>query len=92
MAAKNYQIIYGGRIMIERIANRWIRRKTKNLTRIPLFMMTFNYRKYKADGKKDSCMFYAHPDIANDEFVRGKLQEVVNYIRDNYDLDIFTKI
>ena len=55
-------------------------------------MMTFNYRKYKADGKKDSCMFYAHPDIANDEFVRGKLQEVVNYIRDNYDLDIFTKI
>lgn len=92
MAARNYQIIYGGRIMIERIANRWIRRKTKNLTRIPLFMMTFNYRKYKADGKKDSCMFYAHPDIANDEFVRGKLQEVVNYIRDNYDLDIFTKI
>lgn len=78
--------------MIERIANRWIRRKTKNLTRIPLFMMTFNYRKYKADGKKDSCMFYAHPDIANDEFVMGKLQEVVNYIRDNYDLDIFTKI
>lgn len=92
MAARSYQIIYGGRIMIERIANRWIRRKTKNLTRIPLFMMTFNYRKYKADGKKDSCMFYAHPDIANDEFVRGKLQEVVNYIRDNYDLDIFTKI
>lgn len=92
MAVKNYRIIYGGRIMIERIANRWIRRKTKNLTRIPLFMMTFNYRKYKADGKKDSCMFYAHPDIANDEFVRGKLQEVVNYIRDNYDLDIFTKV
>ena len=54
--------------------------------------MTFNYRKYKADGKKDSCMFYAHPDIANDEFVKSKLQEVVDYVRDNYDLDIFTKI
>jgi hypothetical protein len=54
--------------------------------------MTFNYRKYKADGKKDSCMFYAHPDIASDEFVKSKLQEVVDYIRDNYDLDIFTKI
>lgn len=78
--------------MIERIVNRCIRRKTKNLTRIPLFMMTFNYRKYKADGKKDSCMFYAHPDIANDEFVKSKLQEVVDHIRDNYDLDIFTKI
>lgn len=82
----------GGRIMIERIVNHWIRHKTKNLTRIPLFMMTFNYRKYKADGKKDSCMFYAHPNIANDEFVKSELQEVVDYIRDNYDLDIFTEI
>lgn len=82
----------GGRMMIERIVNRWIRRKTKNLTEIPLFTMTFNYRKYKAQGKKDSCMLYSHPDIANDEFVKGKLQEVVDYIRDNYDLDSFTRI
>lgn len=78
--------------MIKGIVNRWIRHKTKNLTRIPLFMMTFNYRKYKAQGKKDSCMLYSHLDIANDEFVKGKLQEVVDYIRDNYDLDSFTRI
>lgn len=74
MVARNYQIIYGGRMMIKRIVNCWIRRKTKNLTEIPLFTMTFDYRKYKADGKKDSCMFYAHPDIANDEFVKSKLE------------------
>ena len=78
--------------MIKKIVNCWIRHKTKNLTRIPLFTMTFNYRKYKADGKKGSCTMHCHPDIAKDEFVKSKLQEVVNYIRDNYDLDIFTKI
>ena len=78
--------------MIKKIVNCWIRHKTKNLTRIPLFTMTFNYRKYKADGKKDSCMFYTHTDIAKDEFVKSKLQEVVNYIRDNYDLEIVTRI
>ena len=38
--------------MIEKIVNHWIRRKTKNLTEIPLFTMTFDYRKYKAQGKK----------------------------------------
>ena len=92
MAARNYQIIYGGRMMIERIVNRWIRRKTKNLTEIPLFTMTFDYRKYKTQGKKDSCTMHCHPDIVQDEFVKSKLQEVVDYIRDNYDLDIFTKI
>ena len=54
--------------------------------------MTFDYRKYKAQGKKDSCTMHCYPDIANDVFVKEKLQEVVDYIRDNYDLDIFTKI
>lgn len=78
--------------MIKKIINCWIRYKTKNFTKIPLFTMTFDYRKYKADGKKDSCIMYSHPNIANDEFVKSKLQEVVDYIRDNYDLDIFTKI
>lgn len=77
---------------LRRLANLYIRYKTKNLKRIPLFTMTFNYPKYKAEGKKDSCMFYAHPYIAQDEFVKSKLQEVVDHIRDNYDLEIFTRI
>ena len=78
--------------MLKRLANWYIRRKTKNLTRIPLFTMTFDYRKYKAEGKKDSCTFCCHPDIVNDEYVKEKLSDVVDYIRDNYDLDVFTKI
>lgn len=56
--------------MLKRLANWYIRHKTKNLTRIPLFTMTFDYRKYKAEGKKDSCTFYCHPDIVNDEYVK----------------------
>ena len=77
---------------MRRLANLYIRYKTKNLKRIPLFTMTFNYPKYKSVGKKDSCMFYAHPNIVQDEFVKSKLQEVVDHIRDNYDLEIFTRI
>lgn len=50
--------------MIKRIVNHWIRHKTKNLTEIPLFTMTFDYRKYKTQGKKDSCTMHCHPDIA----------------------------
>ena len=54
--------------------------------------MTFNYRKYKSDGKKDTCTFFCHPEIANDEFVKEKLCEVVDYVRDNYDLEGFTRV
>ena len=78
--------------MLKRLANWYIRHKTKNLTRIPLFTMTFDYRNYKVEDKQDSCTFYCRPDIVNDEYVKEKLSDVVDYMRDNYDLDMFTKI
>lgn len=79
--------------MISWIFNLWIRKKTCNLTKIPIFYMIFDYQKYKRDGKSGSCTFYAaHPDIASDEFVKKSLQEVVDYVRDNYDLDEIARI
>lgn len=78
--------------MIKKLFNLYIRHKTKNLTRIPLFIMTFDWKKFQKDGKKDSCVLNIHPDVANDQFVREKLSECVYYIRDNYDMEIFTKI
>lgn len=79
--------------MIKKLCNLLYKRKTKNLTCIPLFTMTFDYRKYRKFGKENSCTMYAlHPDIKSDEFLRKKLSECVDYIRDNYDMEIFTEI
>lgn len=74
------------------LINLWIRHKTKNLTQIPLLVVTFDYKKYKKYGKQNSCWIYPHPEIQKDEFVKEKLFEVIEHIRDNYDMDIFTKI
>lgn len=55
--------------------------------------MTFNYKKYKENGKENSCVLYAlHPDIERDEFLKENLQKCVDYIRGNYDMEVFTKI
>lgn len=55
--------------------------------------MTFNYKKYKENGKENSCVLYAlHPDIARDEFLKENLQKCVDYTRENYDMEVFTKI
>ncbi len=79
--------------MFKKIFNLYIRYKTKNLTRIPLFIMTFDWKKFHKDGKENSCMLYIlHPDIAKDQFLKKKLSECVDYIRDNYDMEIFTKL
>ena len=42
--------------MIKKLCNLYIRHKTKNLTRIPLFTMTFDWKKFQKDGKENSCM------------------------------------
>ena len=78
--------------MIKILFNLYIRHKTKNLTRIPLFVMTFNWKKFQKDGKNDSCILNIHPDIAKDPILKEKLSECVDYIRNNYDMEIFTKI
>ena len=78
--------------MFKKIFNLYIRYKTKNLKAIPLFVMTFNWKKFQKDGKKDSCMLAIHPEIANDQFLKEKLSECADHIRDNYDMEIFTKI
>lgn len=81
------------REMMRKLYNLWLRYKTKNFTKIPLFTMVFDYQKFRENGKGKSCVLYAiHPDIVTDEFLKGKLQECVDYIRDNYDMERFTEI
>lgn len=47
----------------------------------------------RVNGKENSCMLYTlHPDIARDEFLKENLQKCVDYIRENYDMEVFTKI
>lgn len=75
--------------MMRKLYNLWLRYKTKNFTKIPLFTMVFDYQKFKENGKDKSCVLYAiHPDIATDEFLKGKLQECVDYIRDDFNNSI----
>ena len=79
--------------MIKRLYNIWFKQQTKNFTRIPVFVMTFDWKKFQKDRKENSCMLYTlHPDIAKDQFLKKKLSECVDYIRDNYDMETFTKI
>ena len=79
--------------MIKRLYNIWFKQKTKNFTRIPVFVMTFDWKKFQKDRKENSCMLYTlHPDIAKDQFLKKKLSECVEYIRDNYEMETFTNI
>lgn len=56
------------------------------------FLYDIDYRKYKKHGKENSCTFHCLPEIANDEFVKNRLSDVVDYVRDNYDLDEMVRI
>ena len=54
---------------------------------VPLIYINFNYQKYKQDGANGSCVCSVHPDLAHDERLISMINEVVDYIRDNYDMN-----
>jgi hypothetical protein len=59
---------------------------TKNQTQIPLFWVDFNYPLYKEFGKLGSCNLHVHPLLTYNEHVKKTLNELVDYIRENYNM------
>ena len=60
---------------------------TRNWRKIPLVIITFNYNKYKKNGKKGSCNLDVHPLLQTDPHVAEVIYELVDYIRGKYNLD-----
>jgi hypothetical protein len=59
---------------------------TNNYNNVPLFFVTFNLNKFKEDGAKESCEIKLHPAI-KDEHVKEQLNSLIDYIRENYDME-----
>nr|WP_297933158.1 hypothetical protein [uncultured Lachnoclostridium sp.] len=59
---------------------------TKNFTKVPLFWITFNMQKFKKYGANGSCMCNIHPVLKNDEYIIQTMNELCNYIRENYNM------
>lgn len=79
--------------MIKWIGNRIIKWQTRNYTRVPLFAVMFNYKKFLEDGKAGSCTAYhLHPDLMTDEYLQVRLRECIDHIRDNYDMEQIIKL
>lgn len=60
---------------------------TNNLQKIPLLYINFNLRKYRRNGVKGSCDCVAHPVLARDEYIKETMNNLCDYIRENYDMD-----
>jgi len=64
---------------------------TKNYTEVPLFWVDFNLEKYEKYGAENSCMVKIHPSLKDDEYVKQTLNDLVDYIRSNYDMNDLSK-
>ena len=60
---------------------------TKGYTEVPLVFVNFDYQAFKQNGAKGSCMVHVHPLLKNDEVIMEKANELVDYIRNNYDMN-----
>ena len=65
---------------------KWISKKlTKNYTEIPLFWVDYN----RQTTDKKNCKAYIHPLLIRDRQVQLRIEHLIDYIRENYDLDEF---
>lgn len=60
---------------------------TKDYREIPLFFVNFDLEHYKEHGDKGSCNVKLHPTIKDDEYISEQLKGLIDYIRDNYNMD-----
>jgi len=67
------------------------RKLTKNHTKVPLFFVDFNLNKYNESGSKDSCIVKIHPELSNDIWIECALNDLIDYIREHYDMEKLSK-
>ena len=60
---------------------------TKNLQRVPLLRIDFNMKLFKENGAKCPCMCVIHLVLKDDDHIKATLNELCDYIRDNYDME-----
>lgn len=60
---------------------------TRNYTFVPLFWVSFNLKKFRKYGAKGSCDLHIHPCLAKDKYIRTMMEILVDYIRENYDME-----
>jgi hypothetical protein len=78
--------VIGGENMLN-----WLSKKfTNSYNEVPLFFVTFNLNKFKESGAKGSCETKLHPSI-KDEYVKNQLNELIDYIREKYDMEELSK-
>lgn len=64
---------------------------TKNYTKVPLFWVTFNLKLYNRYGENGSCMLHIHPSLRGDNYIVETMQNLSDYIRDNYEMETLVK-
>ena len=72
---------------MKKLADKIVDLLTNGRRSVPLIYVNFNYQKYKQDGASGSCICNVHPDLAHDEKLASMMNEMVDYIRDNYDMN-----
>lgn len=77
--------------MLNNMLNKINKKLTNNYNSIPLFWVSFNLNEYLEYGKKNSCVVKIHPVLNEDEYVIDTLNKLVDYIRNEYDMELLSK-
>ena len=72
--------------MFNKIYNQFVNILTKNKTELPLIFINFDYQKWMTNGLIGSCAVHIHPVLADDEILQQQIKEIIDGIRERYDM------
>ncbi|MED4284986.1 hypothetical protein P4679_24005 [Priestia megaterium] len=65
---------------------------TKDHKEVPLFHITFNFKKHQETEGRESCDLKLHPSLTNDKFIIEQLSELFNYTSKEYAKEVFDEL
>ena len=77
---------------MNKISNVIVDLLTDRKRKVPIIYINFNYQKFLKDGAEGSCTCSIHPDLTHDAKLTSMLNEVVDYIRDDYDMKTLVEL
>ena len=78
-------------MIFKNFLNSWICKKTKNFTEVPILWITIDMQSYRKNGASGSCMINCLPEIAHDKEAVRRINDTVDYIRENFDMEKLIK-
>ena len=78
-------------MILKKLMNSWLCKKAKNFTEVPILWIALDMQRYEKSGARGCFLINCLPEIAHDKETVRRINDAVDYIRENFDMEKLMK-